>query len=66
MVPKGAGEVSPSKSQKNTDRISLDLTLLFDQIFFMFFIPNTFLKVPGDLLTSNEVRGEVVGGSQGT
>ena len=66
MVPKGAGEVFPSKSQKNTDRISLDVTLLFDQIFFMFFIPYTFLKVPGDLPTSNEVRGEVVGGSQGT
>ena len=66
MVPKGAGEVSPSKSQINTERNSFDLTLLFDQIFIMFFIPNTFLTPSGDLPTSREVRGEVVGGSQGT
>ena len=66
MVPKGAGEVSPSKSQINTERNSFDLTLLFDQIFIMFFIPNTFLTPSGDFPTSVEVMVEVVDGSQGT
>ena len=43
-----------------------NITTLFDLPFLMILSSNSLKTLPGNLPTSREVRGEVVGGSQGT